>query len=80
MSTMRAVVIDATGAPEVLHPAEVPTPTKVNAEFLVKVVAAGVNPIDAKSRAGRGVAAAFGPFPVVLGNDFSGIVVERRTP
>lgn len=75
MSTMRAVVIDATGGPEVLHLAEVPTPIRVNAEFLVKVVAAGVNPIDAKSRSGKGVSAAFGPFPVVLGNDFSGIVV-----
>jgi NADPH:quinone reductase-like Zn-dependent oxidoreductase len=76
MSTMRAVVIDATGGPEVLHVAEVARPTRVNAEFLVKVVAAGVNPIDAKSRAGRGAAAAFGPYPIVLGNDFSGIVIE----
>ena len=76
MSTMRAVVIDATGGPEVLHLADVPAPTRVNAEFLVKVVAAGVNPIDAKSRSGKGVSAAFGSFPVVLGNDFSGIVVE----
>ncbi|WP_338056601.1 NADP-dependent oxidoreductase [Salinibacterium metalliresistens] len=73
---MRAVVIDATGGPEVLHLADVPAPTRVNAEFLVKVVAAGVNPIDAKSRSGKGVSAAFGSFPVVLGNDFSGIVVE----
>ncbi len=76
MSTMRAVVIDATGGPEVLHLADVPAPTRVNAEFLVKVVAAGVNPIDVKSRSGKGVSAAFGSFPVVLGNDFSGIVVE----
>jgi len=76
MSTMRAVVIDETGGPEVLHLAEVQRPTRVGAEFVVKVVAAGVNPIDAKSRAGKGVAAAFGPYPVILGNDFSGIVVE----
>lgn len=76
MSTMRAVVIDETGGPDVLHVAEVPRPAKVNAEFLVKVVAAGINPIDAKSRSGKGVSAAFGPYPVILGNDFSGIVVE----
>lgn len=76
MSTMRAVVIDETGGPEVLHLAEVERPTKVNAEFLVKVVAAGVNPIDAKSRSGKGTSGAFGPYPVILGNDFSGIVVE----
>lgn len=75
-TTMRAVVIDETGGPDVLHVAEVARPAKVNAEFLVKVVAAGVNPIDAKSRGGKGTSAAFGPYPVVLGNDFSGIVVE----
>lgn len=51
-------------------------PVRANAEFLVKVVAAGVNPIDAKTRSGRGAAPAIGSWPVVLGNDFSGIVVE----
>lgn len=76
MATMRASIIDATGAPGVLHTAEVERPTKVNAEFLVKVVAASVNPIDAKSRSGAGVSAAFSSYPVILGSDFSGIVVE----
>lgn len=75
MSTMRAVIIEGTGGPEVLRLAEVERPTPVNAEFLVKVVAAGVNPIDAKTRGGRGVSAAIQSFPAVLGNDFSGVVV-----
>ena len=75
MSTMRAVVIGATGAPEVLSVAEVQQPATINAEFLVKVIAAGVNPIDAKTRAGRGVSALL-DFPAILGNDFSGIVVS----
>jgi NADPH:quinone reductase-like Zn-dependent oxidoreductase len=75
-STMRAVVMDTTGGPGVLRTAEIGRPSRVNAEFLVKVVAAGVNPIDAKTRAGRGAAGAITGFPVVLGNDFSGIVVE----
>ncbi len=76
MGTMRAIAIDAFGGPEVLHVATLEVPARVNAEFLIKVVAAGVNPIDAKTRAGRGAAAAIGSFPVVLGNDFSGIVTE----
>jgi len=76
MTTMRAIVMDAPGGPEVLHIGEVPAPTKVNAEFLVRVIAAGVNPIDAKTRAGRGVSASIASYPAVLGNDFSGIVVE----
>ena len=76
MTTMRAVALTATGGPEVLAITDVPKPTKVNAEFLVKVVAAGVNPIDAKTRAGRGVSAEIKTFPAVLGQDFSGVVVE----
>jgi len=76
MSTMRAIVMDETGGPDVLHVAEVTTPETVNAEFLIKVVAAGVNPIDAKTRSGRGVSAAISDYPCVLGNDFSGVVVS----
>jgi len=40
------------------------------------VVAAGVNPIDAKTRAGGGVTASIGAYPAVLGNDVSGVVVR----
>lgn len=76
MTTMRAVVIEATGGPEVLHAAEVDRPVRVNAEVIVKVVAAGVNPQDAKTRSGKGVTPAFAKYPVILGNDFSGRVVE----
>jgi len=76
MSTMRAVVIDATGGPDQLHVATVDLPVSVSAEFLIKVVAAGVNPIDAKTRSGRGVSAAISSYPAILGNDFSGIVVQ----
>lgn len=76
MTTMRAVVIEATGGPEVLHTAEVERPVRVNSEVIVKVVAAGVNPQDAKTRSGKGVSPAFANYPVILGNDFSGLVVE----
>ena len=55
MSTMRAVVIEATGAPDVMNITEIEQPSPANSEFLVKVIAAGVNPIDAKTRDGRGV-------------------------
>ncbi|QNO38951.1 NADP-dependent oxidoreductase [Protaetiibacter sp. SSC-01] len=73
---MRAVTFTAPGGPEVLGLDEVAVPTRVNAEFLIRVVAAGVNPIDAKTRAGRGAWPGVTSTPVVLGNDFSGIVVE----
>ncbi|QIG39830.1 NADP-dependent oxidoreductase [Microbacterium sp. 4R-513] len=73
---MRAVVIDETGAPEVLHEASVPVPSPVLTELLVRVVAAGVNPTDAKTRAGRGVSGAIAGYPATLGFDFSGVVVQ----
>lgn len=75
-TTMRAALLDAAGDADALRLGEVPVPDKVNAEFLVKVVASSVNPIDAKTRAGRGVFGAIQQFPAVLGHDFSGVVVE----
>lgn len=74
--SMKAVVFDAPGGPEVLHTASVPVPTPVLSEVLVRVVGAGVNPIDAKTRAGRGLSGAISDFPTVPGFDFSGVVVH----
>jgi len=76
MSTMRAMAMSGAGGPEVLAMAEIDRPVRISSEVLVKVLAAGVNPIDAKTRAGRGPFAAITRFPAVLGNDFSGVVVE----
>ncbi|MCU1425897.1 MAG: NADP-dependent oxidoreductase [Microbacteriaceae bacterium] len=73
---MRAILIDAPGGPDQLRLANVDTPVTVNSEFLVRVLAAGVNPIDAKTRAGRGVTPAIGEYPTILGNDFSGVVLK----
>ncbi len=74
--TMRAAVIDRLGEAAELHLAEVARPLRVNDEVLVRVVAAGVNPIDAKTRAGRGTSAAIESFPTVLGLDFAGVVEQ----
>ena len=73
---MRAVVIDATGDADVLHESSVAVPTPILSELLVRVVAAGINPIDAKTRGGSGVSAAITEYPATLGFDFSGIVVR----
>jgi NADPH:quinone reductase-like Zn-dependent oxidoreductase len=74
--TMRAAVVDATGVGASLHTASLPVPTPVLSEVLVRVVAAGINPIDAKTRLGRGVAGSIDRFPAALGFDFSGVVVK----
>ncbi|MFU8945214.1 NADP-dependent oxidoreductase [Mycetocola zhadangensis] len=74
--TMRAAVIDGLGDASSLHEATVPVPSAYNSELIVQVVAAGINPIDAKTRSGRGVSAGIAAFPAVLGFDFSGVVVK----
>lgn len=73
---MHAVVMSRVGDPEVLIPASLPVPTQAIGEVLVKVSAAGVNSIDAKTRAGRGAAGLIREYPAILGVDFCG-TIER---
>lgn len=68
---MRAVQATGTGGPEVLAVAEVERPEPWLGEVLVRVVAAGVNPTDCKSRSGRGIPRT--P-PYIPGYDVSGVV------
>ncbi|MGW9211059.1 NADP-dependent oxidoreductase [Embleya sp. NPDC055664] len=75
MSTvMRAVVQSRFGGPEVLEPVEWERPVPGPGEVLVKVAAAGVNPLDWKVR--EGVHPMYGEPPFVLGVDVSGTVAE----
>lgn len=73
---MKAVVLHEYGAPEVLAVEEVAKPEPIPTEVQVRVHAAGVNPVDFKTRAGRGVSAVLGEPPVRLGWDVSGVVSE----
>lgn len=74
-TTMRAALIDEPGGPDVFRLADVAYPVTVNAEAIVRVHAAGVNPIDAKTRAGARAAKGITRYPTTLGYDFSGTVV-----
>ncbi|KAA0943129.1 NADP-dependent oxidoreductase [Streptomyces apricus] len=74
--TMRAVVQDAFGGPEVLRVQQVPRPVPLPTEVLVRVHAAGVNPVDWKTRAGSGMAHVLGEPPFTVGWDVSGVVEE----
>ncbi|MBP8531961.1 zinc-binding dehydrogenase [Streptomyces sp. MK37H] len=73
---MRAVVQDAPGGPEVLRVAEVARPEPLPTEVLVRVHAAGINPVDWKTRQGGGMAGVLGEPPFTLGWDVSGVVEE----
>ncbi|GAA1997455.1 NADP-dependent oxidoreductase [Catenulispora subtropica] len=69
---MRAITLDSFGGPEVLVPADVERPVPGAAEVLVRVRAAGVNPVDLATRAGYfGLVAT--P-PAVPGWDLAGVV------
>lgn len=74
---MRAVQATRFGGPDVLRVAEVEPPSPISTEVLVRVVAAGVNPVDVKTRRGEGVARWVGPPPFVLGWDVAGVVEAR---
>jgi NADPH:quinone reductase-like Zn-dependent oxidoreductase len=76
MSSMRAVVQHTFGGPDVLQVAEVPRPVPLPTEVLVRVRAAGINPVDWKTRSGSGMAQVLGEPPFTLGWDVSGIVEE----
>ncbi|MGA4851515.1 NADP-dependent oxidoreductase [Streptomyces sp. G5(2025)] len=71
---MRAVSPSAWGAPENLVPVEVDRPEPGLTEILVRVHAAGVNPVDWKTRA-EGAFGTWGDTPI-LGYDVSGVVEE----
>jgi NADPH:quinone reductase-like Zn-dependent oxidoreductase len=73
---MKAVVLHEYGAPQVLALAEVAKPEPIPTEVQVRVHAAGVNPVDFKTRAGKGVSGILGEPPVCLGWDVAGVVSE----
>ncbi|HEX4723923.1 MAG TPA: zinc-binding dehydrogenase [Pseudonocardiaceae bacterium] len=70
----RAVLIERFGGPEVLDVREVEKPTPGPGEILVRVLASGTNPVEAKIR--QGAAMPDLPLPAVLGGDVSGVVEE----
>ncbi|WP_030239477.1 NADP-dependent oxidoreductase [Streptomyces sp. NRRL S-350] len=73
---MRAVVQDGFGGPEALRVRQVARPVPLPTEVLVRVHAAGINPVDWKTRGGAGMAGVLGEPPFTLGWDVSGVVEE----
>ncbi len=76
MRMMKAVVIRSYGGREVLDVEEVPVPGIADDEVLIRVHAAGVNPVDWKVRAGYLKEMLPYEFPLTLGWDVSGTVAE----
>ena len=78
-STMKAVVYRCYGGPDVLEYADIPMPVPAEHEVLVKVHAAGVNPLDWHFMRGspfvmRLMTGIGAPKDAALGRDFAGVV------
>lgn len=71
---MRAIIQEQYGGPEVLTLAERPDPKVAPGEVLIRVKAAGVNPVDWKLGAGYLDAMMETQFPITPGWDVSGVV------
>ena len=72
---MKAVFYQQHGSAEVLEVGELPTPEPGPEQVLVRVAAAGVNPIDRRLRSGELQEYISRTFPVVPGWDFAGEIV-----
>ena len=71
--TMKAIVVHEFGGPEVLKYEDAPRPEPKDDEVLIRVMAAGVNPVDAAIRAGR-FHGGGGKLPFIPGMDVAGVV------
>jgi NADPH:quinone reductase-like Zn-dependent oxidoreductase len=79
MTTARAIRIHSFGGPEVLQQDEIEVRAPHDGEMLVRVMAAGVNPVDSKIRQGGFPAVGEDKLPYVPGRDVAGEVVALGT-
>ncbi|MBB3657506.1 NADPH:quinone reductase-like Zn-dependent oxidoreductase [Rhizobium sp. BK650] len=73
---MRAVRIHRFGGPEVLKIETVDEPIPAGHEVVIRVLAASVNPVDAKIRAGKYPVVTEKELPYVLGRDVCGEIAD----
>src|SRR5437762_4410314 len=73
---MKAAFIDRYGSNDRVNVAEIAVPLMGPLDLLVQVHAASVNPLDVKTRDGKLKMLLKYQFPLVLGNDLSGVVAD----
>ena len=74
---MKAIILKDFGGIENLIITDLPIPVIQNNEVLVKLKAISINPVDVKTRAGKGVSGIIkNETPIILGLDISGIITE----
>lgn len=74
---MKAIVLKEFGGVENLQVEELPLPVIAAHEVLIQVKAISINPVDVKTRAGKGMAGRLKEEkPLIIGWDISGVVTE----
>ena len=73
---MKAVIINEFGGRDKLIPTDVPEPKAAEGEVLVRIRAAGVNPVDWKIREGWLKDLFPHDFPLILGWDLAGVIED----
>ncbi|RRB01211.1 NADP-dependent oxidoreductase [Larkinella rosea] len=74
---MKAITLNGSGGVEHLVLQDIPKPVIANHEVLIRTKAISINPVDVKTRVGKGVTGLLREFdPIILGWDVSGIVAE----
>ncbi len=73
---MKAFIIEKYGKADVVHLAEMPEPTLQADDVLVEIHAASINPLDLKIRDGAFKLLLPYRLPLIMGNDFAGVVVR----
>ncbi|PYL64986.1 MAG: NADPH:quinone reductase [Verrucomicrobia bacterium] len=76
---MKAIVVHEYGGPEVLKYEDAPRPEPKENEILVKVIAAGVNPVDSAARSQKYARFMNITLPAIPGYDIAGIVERTGT-
>jgi NADPH:quinone reductase-like Zn-dependent oxidoreductase len=75
-NNMQAIQVHAYGGPEVLSLESIPCPTPQAGQVLVRVLAAGVHPVDVNLRSGKYKAFMPLQFPWIPGRDGAGLVAS----
>ena len=73
---MKVFLIDRYGGADRVRSSEIPEPPMREDDVLVEIHAAGVNPLDSKIRNGEFKLLLPYRLPLILGNEFSGVVVR----
>lgn len=73
---MKAFIVDRYGSKDGGRIAEMPPPELRDADVLIQIHAAGVNPLDSKIREGEFKLLLPYRFPLILGNEMAGVVIR----